>query len=115
MRLSALSPLVFAVAMATAGVAAVVDSAHAAPASQRMTDTAYLALARCAGIADGAGSDASAFDKALRDNEDGREPFVADRAAVQRSDAAREARHAGPDTKAHLTAELNGVCKTLAS
>ena len=96
-----------------AGVAAVTPAS--ASETRHMSDSAYLAAARCAGIAQGLGSDASAFDKVVDEQSTGRETFVADRAASTREDAARQARRAGADTKAHLTAERDGACQAYAN
>ena len=41
--------------------------------------------------------------------------FIADRASDTRSEAARQARRAGPDVKAKLTAERDGVCQSYLS
>jgi len=84
-----------------------------AASPKSLNDSAYLNLARCAGISEGLGGDASGFDKLLSAEDGGREAYILDRAVARRIEAAREARHAGPDTKAHLTAERDGVCKAL--
>lgn len=112
MRLTTFAPLGFAGLVLTAGLLAAVSPASAAGNSY-MSDSQYLAAARCAGIAQGLGADASAYDKVLDDQSGGRETFVTARAGSSREDAAREARHAGPDTKAHLSAELGGVCHAI--
>jgi hypothetical protein len=116
MRLSTfapLAPLAFAGLMAVAGVAAAVSPASAAPAARsHLSDGAYLAAARCSGIAQGLGADASDLNKLLDDQDSGREASINDRAAAAREEAARVARRAGPEMKAHLTGEWEGVCKT---
>lgn len=110
MRLSDLTPLPFAILMGVAGIAAAVTPAAAAP-STPLTDTAYLALARCAGISHGLGSDATALDKRLDDEGAGREAFVTDKANQTRDETARAVKRAGVDAKAHFTAERDGTCK----
>lgn len=114
MQVSSLSSLALAgLLVVAAGVAAVTPAS--ATESRQLSDSAYLAAARCAGLAAGLGSDAAAFNKVVDDQSSGREPFVAERAATTRDDAARQAKHAGPDMKAHLTAERDGACQAYAN
>jgi hypothetical protein len=109
MRPSDVSSLGLAAVMAIAAATAVVSPASAL--THRLSDTAFLATARCAGLAEGLGSDPKAFDKVVDDQIAGRESFIADRASETRQDAARQARHAGADVKARLSAERDGVCQ----
>ncbi len=76
-----------------------------------MTDSTYLAIARCAGVSEGLGADASGFNKVLSDQDVGRQSMVLDRAKQVRDQTASNARRAGADTKSHLHAELDGACK----
>ena len=112
MRPSTFAPLALASLMALLGVAAV--AAPATAATVQLSDDQYLAAARCAGLAKGLGGDAAVYDKLLRDQEVGRVGFIADQATDSRENAAREARGAGPDTKARFNAELSGVCHAIA-
>lgn len=107
---SAFASITFAAAIAVAGVAAVVSPASAADRTD-MTDSTYLAIAHCAGVSDGLGSDASGFDKILSDQDVGRQSVVLDRAKQVRDQTASNTRRAGADTKGHLKAELDGACK----
>lgn len=113
MRPTTVAPLALAAMMVAVGVMAVVTPASAAGAAY-LSDTEYLAAARCAGIAQGLGADASPYAKVLDDQDAGRQGFVASLAASRREDATREARNAGPDSRGHLAAELGGVCHAIA-
>ena len=114
MRPMSLAPLGFAGLMAALGIVAVVSPSPASAAAAQLSDGQYVATARCAGLATGLGSDASSFEKVLRDQEVGRMPMVMDQASETRDNAAREAKRAGPDTRARFTAERDGACHAIA-
>lgn len=81
-------------------------SATAAFAQTRLTDTQFIKVARCAGLAgDGAG-----FDAVMKANKRGRDSYIIDKARDARSAAEREARTAGEGGKAQIAAELSGAC-----
>lgn len=113
MRPTTLAPLALAAMMVAVGVMAVVTPASAAGTAY-LSDAQYLAAARCAGLAQGLGADSAPYAKVLDNQDSGREGIVTDRAATTREEAAREARHAGPDARGHLAAELDGVCHAIA-
>ena len=84
----------------------------AAPA--QLNDAQYLAAARCQGLLTSSAlgkQDASAIDAFMASQERGRSPQVVDRADEARTDAARDASHAGPHGKAELISERDGVCQ----
>lgn len=90
-------------------------SVFAAPT--HMSDAQYIAVARCDGLADSkalAGGDAASMDAVVKAEGHNRSPDVTDRADQARSDALREANHAGPQGKAGLVAERDGACQAWA-
>ena len=81
--------------MKTLLIAAVAVSALAGAAnaqSARISDSQYVALARCAGLAEGAGVDASDMDDALRAQRRGRADHIRQQATSARQSALVEAR-----------------------
>lgn len=85
--------------------------AQAAPA--RVSDMQYVQAERCRGLIGSKAlgeTDTAAIDAFLKDQGRGRVSYVLDRGENARSDAEREARRAGPDTKAHLVTERDTVC-----
>ncbi|HWA62642.1 MAG TPA: hypothetical protein VG939_14770 [Caulobacteraceae bacterium] len=97
----------------TASVAAA-TAAFAGP--QRLSDVQYMQLARCQALigstALGA-QDTAAVDAAYKSQRISRDPFIYDRAEQIHDDTVRAAKRAGPDQKAHLIAERDGVCRDL--
>lgn len=110
MRPSDILPIAFAGVMALAVCTAVASPALAAGAAP-LSDSQYLALARCAGTAQGLGADAAAYGKKYDAEAAGRDVSITTQANDARDDARRAARNAGPDTKARLTREQDSVCK----
>jgi hypothetical protein len=107
MRLSiALSVTAAIATVALAGTASAVTRSD-------MTDSAYVELARCSGIARSTGGDASKFDSVLDAQSGYRSPAVLDRADTAREDAKRNADHAGSDDKARFVQERDGQCVSL--
>jgi hypothetical protein len=96
-------------------IAATLASATGAFAGPtQLSDSQYLAMARCDGLASSPalGKDnASAIDAVFKAQGEHRLPEVTDQADEARSDAIREAGHAGPQGKAALVAERDGVCQ----
>ncbi len=89
-------------------------STAAGASTTRLNDAQYVAAARCEALIAApalGGGDTSAINSMLKAEGRGREQQVFDRADEARSDAAREARHAGPAARAGLSAERNGVCQ----
>lgn len=60
----------------------------------RISDAQFVALARCAGLVEGAGLDAQTLDQELRAARRGRADHVRERAINARSEAASQARDA---------------------
>jgi hypothetical protein len=84
----------------------------------RLSDVAFMEVARCAGLASSqtlGSSDGAAYKALIRSQSWGRDSFVLDKADDAQSKAKREADHADDFAKSKLTAELNGTCATLKS
>ena len=75
----------------TALVAAALAGAAQAQ-TVRLSDTDYIATARCAGLADGTGADTARFDQTLREQRRGRADHIRDAASSARREAAAWAR-----------------------
>ena len=102
--------------VATAGVA-VAASAMAA-SSERLTDSQYLAAARCDGLYNSPSLgkvDASGMDKVFRTETSYRDPAIIDRGESVRDNAKHEARDGSAASRAVLTAERDGACQVYAS
>jgi hypothetical protein len=69
-------------------------------------------VAKCAGLAEGFGQDASAFNKLLDARSGGRNNDVIDRADQAKRDAKRNAAHAGEDGKGFYERQITGVCQS---
>lgn len=89
-----------------AAAAAALAGAAQAQSSGRLSDGQYLELARCAGLADGAGQSVESVDQALRAARRGRADHVREQAINARSQAASEFRRASGEQAAALNAEL---------
>ena len=72
--------------------------------SARISDTDYINLARCTGLAEGAGVDASDMEQTLRDQRRGRADHIRDRATDARRGAEAEARANASAAAAELAA-----------
>ena len=83
-----------------------------AASAKDMNDTTFIAVAHCAGVADGTGGDASSFDTLLNAQSGTRTADVMDRADEARTDAKRDVTHSGPDGKAGFVRERDGVCQS---
>ncbi len=86
-------------------------TATAAFAQARLSDTQFIKVSRCAGLA---GEDSAKFDAVIKANKRGRADFIVDKAFNAKADAARELRSAREGGKAEIAAELAGVCASLA-
>ena len=84
-------------------------AATTAVAKDRAPDAAYLAAARCQGLARAAGADTSNIDAFLKAQRTGRESHVQDQAADARRSAEREYRSAGVDGQRRLQADSRCV------
>ena len=100
-----------------AAVAATFALAEAASAAPRdaMNDSTYLAVAKCAGLAEGIGQDASGFNKVLDAQSDVRNADVMARADEAKRDAKRDASFAGQDGKGFYERQINGACQSYVS
>lgn len=90
--------------------------AGAASAHPQLTDAQFLSAARCQALMSSAALgkvDTSMIDGVLKSQASYRMPAVADRADEVRQDTLRAAAHAGPNAKAALIAERDGVCATM--
>ena len=94
-------------------VAALGLSAGAVSASERMTDAQYVALGRCAGIAEGLDQDADTWGAVFRDAERGRSTLARSRASERHDAAQRSARRADEHGRNRLAEELGGPCAAL--
>jgi hypothetical protein len=104
---------------ATLAVASLVASLSlsgvALAAPTHLTDGQYLAAARCEGLMSSSAlgkEDVSSIEAVLKSQSAG--PDLADRAEDARMTAERQAGHAGPQAKAALVAERDGVCQSYA-
>jgi len=100
--------------VASSSVLAFAGAASAASQGD-MSDTKYIAVAHCAGIAEGVGADATPFSEVLKAQANSRLGEVIDRADEARADAKRDAAHAGADGKAGYARQLDGACKSYLS
>ncbi len=89
----------------TLALALTVAGASSAATNPRLTDAQFLHLARCAGLVDGSGADATPFDAALRENRARRAEYIRDQARLNRSTAATNMRRASGVTRERLEAE----------
>jgi hypothetical protein len=105
MRLSI--PLSIAAAVAVVSIGGV-----ACAATPSLNDSTYIAVARCAGWAEGVGADAAPFNTVLDAQSGTRLSEVMDQADDAKTDAKRNAGHAGPDGKAGYARDVNGVCQS---
>ncbi len=97
-------------------VAATLAASASAAAPARFTDLQFLRAARCEALITSpalGGGDGTAIKAVLKAQRQGRVDYIYDRADQTRDDAARQARHAGPDQKASLIAERDTVCRDL--
>ncbi len=97
--------------------AAVAASTSVFASPTQMSDSQYIAAARCDGLADSkalSGGDAASMDAVLKAEGRSRTADVNARADEARSAAIREAGHAGPQGKAGLIAERDGACQAWA-
>jgi hypothetical protein len=95
-----------------AAIAAVSIGAAASAATPSLNDSTYIAVARCAGLAEGIGANATPFNTVLDAQSGTRLGEVIDRADEAKTDAKRNAGHAGPDGKAGYARDVDGVCQS---
>ena len=103
--------------IAFAAVAATLPASLAFAAPSHLTDTQYMQVARCDGLASSKAlgvSDAASLDALMKVEGRARVAAVTDRADEARTEALRQAGHAGPTGKLGLIAERDGACQVLA-
>lgn len=92
-----------------------VSSAGAASTQPgRLTDSQYIQLARCAGLAQGLNQDGTALNNALRQAHRNREGVTRDLADEAKRNGVNEARRANSVSRAALETEFSGRCTALA-
>lgn len=99
---------------AAVGLFAAVSALAGAAAAQNpepLSDVAYIAAARCEGLAQGAKVDTAAIKKMLVNQEGARSQAILDKADEVRQDAKRQASHAQGYMAESVNAELNGACQ----
>jgi hypothetical protein len=99
-----------ALSLAIAAAVSLASAGLAFAASDRVTDSQYLAAARCSGLAEGTGQSADAFDAFLKAQSKGRSGNIADRADVARDKARHAAKIANETQKSTFAQELRGAC-----
>ena len=98
--------------------AGVTVAASAMAGTERLTDSQYLAAARCDGLYNSPALgkvDASGMDKVFKTETNYRDPAIVDRGESVRDNAKHEARDGSAASRAALTAERDGACQTYAS
>lgn len=96
--------------LAIAAAATLASAGAASAASDRVTDSQYLAAARCTGLAEGTGQSPDTFEAFLKAQAKGRSGNIADRADQARDKARHSARIANDTQKATFAQELSGAC-----
>ena len=84
-------------------------AAAAAPASDQVTDIAFLKANRCRGLAAGLASDTAGFDAFIKSQDRYRAPVVGQLAGEEQDKARREARN--PQRAAKAQSELSDLCQ----
>jgi hypothetical protein len=105
------APLLFAATILIAGAAA---GTQANAAESRMTDVGFINAARCAGLAQGAGYEASTFNTLVDRQSGGREHLALIMADQARQEAAVQAARPG-HRHALAVQTLEGACAPLIS
>ena len=82
-----------------------------AQSPDRLSDVAYIAAARCAGLAEGAKVDTKAIKSLLVNQDNDRPSYILEKADEVRSDARRQAGHAQGYNLQTVNAELSGACQ----
>ena len=103
-------------ALTVAAVCASAAVASAAPA--RINDVQFIAANRCLGLESTkafSAPDADALRELVKSQNWGRDSYIYDKADQAREDGAREASRSGAENNVRLTAERDGVCRSLAS
>jgi hypothetical protein len=107
---SSISKIVFAGLIAASSACAFAGAASA-QSPDRLTDVAYIAAARCEGLAQGSKVDTTAIKSLLVSQDGGRNQYILDKADEVRGDAKRQASHAQGYTLQSINGELSGACQ----
>lgn len=95
--------------------AATLASAGFANAADKITDSQFLAAARCTGLAEGSGQSAEGFQTYLKAQSKGRTGNIYDRADKLRAQARHSAKIADATQKGVYAQELSGACAAYAN
>ena len=95
--------------------AATLTSAGFASAADKISDSQFLAAARCTGLAEGSGQSAESFQTYLKAQSKGRTGNIYDRADKLRAQARHSAKIADETQKGVYERELSGVCAAYAN
>jgi hypothetical protein len=98
-------------------VAAMVSTTAALAATTHLTDSQYLAAARCQGLISSPAlgtTDATGINKLMKSEGSYRTADVTDRADEARSEAKRQAGSAGAYGRSQLVSERDGACQVWA-
>ena len=77
----------------------------------RLSDAAYIAASRCAGLAQGAKADTAAIKSLLNNQDNDRNNYIREKADQAREDAQRKASHAQGYDLQTVNSELSGACQ----
>ena len=98
--------------------AACASAAVAVAAPARISDVQFIAANRCLGIESAkafASPDVDALRQLVKDQNWGRDSYIYDKADQAREDGQRDASRPGAENNVRLTAERDGVCRSLVS
>ena len=99
-----------------AAVAGLSLAAVAVAAPVQLSDTQFIAANRCLGLMSSKAlgtPDAAAMKQLIDSQTSGRDQFIYEKADEARQDAARQAGGGSEDLHARLTAERDGLCRSL--
>jgi len=99
-----------ALTIAIVSIATLASAGLASAQDNRITDSQYLAAARCVGIAQGVGDGASDFENFYKAQGKRRPAFIAEQAEKARDQAKRSVKLANDTQRGVLSSELTGAC-----
>lgn len=99
-----------ALTIAVVTVATLATAGFASAKEGRISDSEYLAAARCTGLAQGTGEGASGFESYLKDQSKRRPGFISEQAEKARDQAKRSAKLANDTQRGVYVSELSGAC-----
>ena len=91
--------------------ASAIATAASAQNPERLSDVAFIAAARCEGLATGAKLDASAIKRLLVAQDNDRNQYIRDKADEARDNGKRLASRGDGYSQQTASAELNGACQ----